>query len=800
MPDTSVNQAPLVSCEPADTKRLNGKRYVSGEIRYLDDAVPSSCMHLAFVRSPYAHARLRNVDTTRARQIEGVVAVYDGQDTQAAMEQLVCMVPAALSGTPGSLKLPCLTRDLVRYAGEPVAIVVAVEEWLARRAAEQVDVEYDVLPPMLDLKSATAEDAVPQHPDLPGNVAMTGAVTEGNASGALEAAPYVVEGRVLIGRSSAVPLETRGCIAQWDHAQERLVVRVALQTPHSFRADLARQLRLLEGDIHVQTPPLGGAFGFKFAGMPEEPLTCLAALLLKRPVRWVESRAESLIVGAREYEASYRMGLEADGRVTGLIVELAANIGALAATPGPLMAFVAATTFPGPYHIANLDVRWRAVMTNKGPWNGARGYGKEATCLILECAMDTAAGKLGLDPIEMRRRNLLRPEQFPHRTSTMTVDSGDYQAALDLVLSLSGYETRRALAKAARPASQFRLGLGVSFELTPEGFDSGGSLARGFETVTVRLDTSGQATVLTGVTSPGTGSETAIAQLVATQLGLPTSHVRVVQGDTDTTPYGSGSFSSRAVITAGTAAWLSAGDLRAALTKAAAILLRAEPLEIEVADGFYRVAGQPGRCVPVGHLPRMLRSLGQAIPGIGEPQLEATRTYGPQNLQSIPDEAGRLQIYPTYSYSVHVAEVEVDLETGATKLVNFTAVHDCGTVINRSMVDGQLHGAIAMGIGLALYEEESYGPGGVGQSVGFKHYMVPRVKDVPDIRIGHICTPSPFTRLGTKGAGESGVGGAAAAIVGAIRDAVGGNDKSVQLPMTPPRVFRQISAARLEAS
>ena len=391
--------------------------------------------------------------------------------------------------------------------------------------------------------------------------------------------------------------------------------------------------------------------------------------------------------------------------------------------------------------------------------------------------MDTAASKLGLDPVEIRRRNLLRPEQFPHRTSTMTIDSGDYQAALELVLRLSGYEARRALARAAPPAGQVRLGLGVGFELTPEGFDSGGSLARGFETATVRLDTSGRATALTGVTSPGTGSETAIAQLVATQLGLPTAHVRVVQGDTDPTPYGSGSFSSRAVITAGTAAWLAAGDLRATLTNAAAVLLRADPLEIEVADGFYRAIGAPERCIPVSHLPRTLRSLGQALPGIGEPQLEVTRTYGPQNLQSIPDETGRLQIYPTYSYSVHVAEVELDEATGATKLLNLTAVHDCGTVINRSMVDAQLHGAIAMGIGLALFEEECYGPDRIGQSIGFKHYMTPRVKDVPAIRVGHICTPSPFTKLGTKGAGESGVGGAAAAIVGAIRDAIGGNTR-----------------------
>jgi aerobic carbon-monoxide dehydrogenase large subunit len=769
-------------------RRLDGARIVRGTTRYLDDAVPAGCLHVAFARSPHAHALIDAVDLSAAAAAPGVVWALSGKTAAGLIGDLICLLPEALTGAGGPLMLPCLPAQRVRYAGEPVAMVVAETEDAARRAAELVALACTPRPPLLDVSSATAPGAPPQHPQLATNVVMSSAVRDGDAAAALAAAAHAVEGQVRLGR--AVPLEPRGCIAWWDDEAGRLVVRAATQQPHGLRAELARQLQQPESDIRVLAPPLGGGFGFKFPGLPEEPLTCLAALHLRRPVRWVETRAESLLVGARDYQASYRVGFDRRGRVTALSVDLDADVGALSATPGPVMPAVAAGTFPGPYDVGHVEVRWRAVMTNKGPWNGARGFGKEATCVVMEAALDDVARVTGLDPAEVRRRNLLRPEQLPHRTSTMTLDSGDYPRALDMALELADYPALRAR-QARQPAEgPLRTGVGVAVELTPEGIDYAGSLSRGFETATVRLDTSGNVVVLTGVTSPGTGSETAIGQLVASRLGIPVAAVRVIQGDTDRTPYGAGSFSSRAVMTGGTAAWLAAGDLRQQLVTAAAALLGAEPGAVEAAEGLYYVRDEPARAIPLGPLVSAVRTLGAALPGLGGPQVEATRTYGPGNLQSIPDETGRLQQYPAYSYSVHVAAVEVDIETGTTRIERLAAVHDCGTVINQALVDAQLHGAVAMGVGIALFEEERHDGQGRPLATDFKRYLLPRLQDIPELRTGYLESPSPFTELGTKGAGEGGVGGSAAAIAGAVRDAAGGGH--LRLPLTPERVLELI--------
>lgn len=779
------------------TRRLGGDRFVSGRARYLaDEALPPGCLHAAFVRSGHAHARIKAIDAGPALAQPGVRAVLTGADAADLIGDLVCLIPPALSGAEGPLTLPCLPAEHVRYAGEPIAVLVADSAELARRACDLVLVEYEVLAPILTVEEALRADAVRQHPQLPSNVLMAAPVLAGSGADALGDCLHVVAGTVEMGRGNAVPLETRGCVADWDSATGRLSVHVATQQPHALRANLARQLRLAESDIHVVAPNLGGAFGFKFPGLPEEPLVCLMAVRLGRPVSWSESREEALLIGAREFHAAYRIGFDDNGRVAALAVDLDANVGALSATPGPIMPAVAGATFPGGYDLPNVDVRWRAVMTNKGPWNGARGFGKELTTMVLECAMDDVARHLGEDPAYVRRTNLLRAEQLPHRTSTMTLDSGDYRRALDLVLDLGGYRKLRASQHDQDPLSRVRHGIGVAFELTPEGIDYAGSLSRGFETATVRLDTTGTVTVLTGVTSPGTGSDTAIAQLVAGQLGVGVGDVRVVQGDTDRTPYGAGSFSSRGVMVGGTAAYLAAKELRDQLAESAAALLQAPAEEIEAAEGFYRVAGSPQRCIPVAALASTVMTVGAALPGVGPPRLEVTTTYGPENLQSIPDETGRLQQYPTYPYSVHVAAVDVDLDTGCVSLRRFASVHDCGTVINQALVDAQLNGGVTMGIGIALHEEEPYTADGQPLSTNFKQYLLPRNKDVPELRIGHLVSPSPYTLLGTKGAGEAGVSGAAAAVVSAVRDAVGsGPGGTIRTPLKPPRVLAIVDEA-----
>lgn len=772
--------------------RISGDRFVRGEVRYLDDEVPAGCLHAAFVRSTVAHAEITDVDIGAALRTPGVRAVLTGAEAALLIENLVALPPGVGTGADGAVTVRCLAVDRVRFVGEPLAVVLAEGERIAAAAADLVVVSYHPLPVVLELDEALAAGAPRLHPQLPTNTLLDGVVEEGDVRAALAGAPHTVAGEVRMGRGNAVPLEPRGCIARWDTSECRLLVRAALQNPHAFRAGLARQLGLPESDIQVVTPPLGGGFGFKFVGMPEEPIVCLLALRHGCAVRWVESRAESLLVGAREYRTEYRIGFDDEARMLGLDVTLDANVGALAATPGIGMPGVAAASFPGGYDLGDYRVRWRVVLTNKGPWNGARGYGKEITTLVLESAADAVARELGIDPAEVRRRNLLHEEQLPHRTATMTLDSGDYRRVLDMALRLADYDDARRR-QDREPDPGRRLGVGLAFELTPEGRDPVGGPSRGSETATVRLDTTGRATVLTGVTSPGTGSETAIGQLVAERLGIGLEDVRVVQGDTDRTPYGGGSFSSRAVLAGGSAAWQAADRLRGVLVRAAATRFGVAEADVETRDGCY-LAGE--HSVTVAVLAHQVRAFGSSLAGLDSEQLEATATYMPGNLQSLPDESGRVQQYPTYSYGVYVAEVVVDLDTGVVSVLRVTAVHDCGTVINPRMVDAQINGAIAMGLGIALTEEELYSATGEPSSLSFKHYMLPRLPDMPDIRLDHIESPSPFTLLGTKGAGESGIGGTTAAVVAAVRDAVrGGVGQDVVTPLTPPRVLDLVDSA-----
>jgi len=776
-------------------RRLDGERFVRGAVRYLDDEVPPNCLHLAVVRSTVAHARILGLDAFVATSVPGVRAILTGAEAATTIKDLIALPSGVVPGLEGPVTVSCLAVDRVRYFGEPLAVIVADTERTAQRAAELVEVSYEPLPPLLELNEALSADAPPLHPQLRTNLLMGGVVAEGDVETALAQAPHETSGCVHMGRGNAVPLEPRGCIAEWDDGEGRLLVRAAVQTPHRLRADLARLLDLAENDIRVVAPPLGGGFGFKFVGTPEEPLVCLMALKLRRPVRWVESREESLLIGAREYHARYRVSFDDSGRMTGLAVDLDANVGALAATPGIGMPSVAASCFPGGYDITDYSVNWRVVLTNKGPWNGARGYGKEIATLVLEAAADDIARALDLDPVDVRRRNLLHSDQLPHPTAMMTIDSGDYHRVLDRALEIADYSgvRERQSQEQTRPR---RTGIGIAFELAPEGRDPAGNVSRGSETATVRLDTSGHATVLTGVTSPGTGSETAIAQLVAERLGIAVEDVRVVQGDTDRTPYGGGSFSSRAVLAGGTAAWKAADKLRHTLVQAAALHLGCPENMVAVGDGTYHISGSPGQFVAVPVLAGEMRRFGSARPGLNAEVLEATETYMPGNLQAVPDSAGRVQQYPTYSYGVYVAEVDVDIETGCVVVERLSAVHDCGTVINPRMVDAQVNGAIAMGIGVALYEEEIYTPQGQPLSTDFKRYMLPRLAEMPNITLEHIETPSPFTLLGTKGAGESGIGGTIAAIVGAVRDAIGGHRETALItPMTPARILTQIDAA-----
>jgi carbon-monoxide dehydrogenase large subunit len=510
-------------------------------------------------------------------------------------------------------------------------------------------------------------------------------------------------------------------------------------------------------------------------------------------VKWIEDRSETLLIGGREHMHRFKVGFMKDGTVTAFRNQITANVGALGCTPGWGMAFLTALAFPTGYKIPNTDVVVTIATTNKGPWNASRGYGKEATNLLMERTMDIVATHLGLDPIEVRRRNLIPSNEFPFRTNSgLNIDSGDYQELLNKAVEMIRYGEVREHQSAMLKKGRY-IGVGFGFELTPEAADIPGTLASGFDTSTVKMDPSGQVTVLTGVTTPGSGNDTGIAQIVADEVGVSLSEVTVIQGDTDLCPYGFGNSSGRSMVVGGGSAFLAARDVRDKLVKVAATMLEGDEDDVELSRGVAYMRSVEDKSVAISDVAYAIYTLSFSTAIEIDPPLESTRVYKPENISHIPDAKGRIQPYPTYSSAVHAALVEVDVETGKVQLLRIGAAHDCGVMINPLFVEGQMEGAIAMGVGAALFEIQQYGEDGALLSDRFKTYMLPRALDLPPIEMVHQVTPSPFTVLGTKGAGEAGLGGAQAAIANAVHDALRPLGVTVRnMPLAPPTVLDAI--------
>ena len=492
----------------------------------------------------------------------------------------------------------------------------------------------------------------------------------------------------------------------------------------------------------------------------------------------------------------FTVGAMRDGRIVALRDHIVANAGAVSAQAGWAMPNMSATTLGSGYTVPNVQAELHVVVTNKPPLNAARGFGKDAAHFVMERVVDLVARGLGADPAEVRRTNFIPVGAFPYRTATgLNIDSGDFPGLLDKALVALDYDALRKRQAGLRESGR-HLGVGLAFELTPESADGPGSFVSGFDVSTVRMTMTGRVTVYTGVTTPGGGNDTGIAQIVSDELGVPLSWITVVQGDTERCPCGFGNFSGRGMVTGGGSAALAARDVRAKIATVGARMLAVPVDEVEVAHGYVRATGD-GRTVPIPEVAAAVTTRAFAIASDVEPVLEATRAYKPGNIDHVPDERGRIQPYPTYSSCLHAAVVEVDAETGQTKLVDFVMVHDCGTMINPALVEGQAYGAIAMGIGAGLTERLVHDAEGRLASDRFKSYLLPRAGDLPAIRLEHQITPSPFTMYGNKGAGEAGVGGAQAAVANAIEDALAPFGVTVrEVPLPPPVVLALIDEAR----
>jgi carbon-monoxide dehydrogenase large subunit len=762
----------------ASVLRTEDRRFLTGAGRYLGDLALPRMVEAVFVRSTQPHARLVSVEgpsLLTGAQLHGRVA------------------PLVASNRVSSFRAtayPVLALDRVRFPGEAVALVVGESRREAESLAERVRVEYEPLEAVTDAEAATRPGAPALHDEAPDNVLVERSV--GNWEDfdrASREAAAVVSARFRHGRLVGVPMEGRGCLAEFEPGRRLLRVWTSTQIPHLVRTYLAAHLGLPEHQVQVIAPDVGGGFGVKTVLYPEEVAVAFAALQLGRPVRWIEDRLEHMLCSAhaREQLHDASLAVDAEGRILALRDDILCDNGAYSAMPWsagmePLMAL---GLLPGAYRVPVYCGRCRGVATNKSPHAPYRGVARPATVFVLESLLDLAAARLGMDPVELRRRNL--PTSFPHRTPAgLLLDHGSYVESLDRLCAAAGYDRlRREQAEQRRRGRYLGVGVSCFTELTGMGSATpvGPGLVHryGSESAELRMDPSGGVTLAVGVSPHGQGLETTLAQVAADRLRVPLEAVRVVHGDTAATPYGMGTYASRSAVLAGGAVIGAAEDLGQKLARIGAHLLEADPDDVELRQGGVGVRGSPGREVSLARIAEVAHFRADLLPAGTEPGLHVVRFFDPG--------------FGTFANGAHLAVVEVDPETGEVNLLRYVVVDDCGVPINPMIVEGQIQGAVAQGIGEALYEEAVYGPDGQLLTGSLMDYLVPTASEVPDSEIHHLVTPSS-TPGGFKGVGEGGTAAAPAAIANAVRDALAPFGAAVMaLPIKPDAVWRACRGA-----
>lgn len=768
----------------AAVRRKEDFRLIQGAGRFAGDGRLRDMAVMAVLRSPYACARIRGVDTAAAGGAPGVFAALSGAELNA-----MCQSQLPLAGVREYMNAVSrcpMADDAVRYEGEPVAVVVAADGYAARDALELVAVDYEPLPAVIDPERALDDDAPLVHEDLGTNLCVEGSRSIGDPAGAFAAADGVISLRLVEPRLVPNPMEPRAVTAAYDRGVGELTLWLSTQAPHTERRAIAGVLGLAESRVRVLSRDVGGGFGAKIDTYPETIIAAALAMRLNRPVQWVEERQEeftSTIHGRGEIqyvEAAYRK----DGALLALRTRFYTDLGAYCF--GGTHA-VAETLTPsggaGAYTVANLEWSVYGVYTNKMSVGPYRGYGQHATAYAAERVMDSIAARLGLDPAEVRRRNLIPAGAFPYRTPTGRVhDGGDYQRGLEMALELAGYDGLRAEQARRRERGQL-MGLGIATTVDASGFGPAGALSvrPGYETATVRVDAGGRVTVYTGASPHGQGHETTFAQIAADALARPLAEVDVVYGDTALIAQGAGTRASRSIVVGGSAVATASGQVREKAIRLAAARLRTEPQYVELRRGGFYAEDIPDRYVTWREVAEM-SSGPQPLPEGLERGLEASVFWEPESY--------------TFPYSANVAVVMVDPDNGAVQLTGFYSVNDFGVLINPLIVDGQIHGGLAQGIGAALLEEAVWDESGPLLSGSLMDYAMPLAKHLPDFTIRMLPTPSPLNPLGAKGMGETPTIAAVPAVVNAVADALAPLGVAPpDIPLKPERVWRAIRGA-----
>lgn len=763
--------------------RREDPRMLRGAGRFTDDISSAHALHAAFVRSPMAAGRIVGIDVSAARDMPGVVAVLNSADMGHMGLKAVLERPEFVATT-----MPLLAHDRVRYAGEPVVVVVAENRYLAEDAAEAVEIEIEEMPAVTSLSEIGGELPI-LHEEAPDGVLVDLQMFEDEMLDAvLEEAPLLLEKTFRSGRVHAAPMESRACLAEWVDRDEQLVLTLSTQVPHQVRTGVAQALDLPERAVRVISPDVGGGFGLKCVVGREEVVVAAVAKRLRQPVRWSEDRQENLTASfhGREQEYRVRAGFDAEGRIVGLDADILCNIGAYSAFPfscgvEPLMA---ATELPGVYKVPRYAARARGFATNKPPTAPYRGVSRPQIVMVMEGLMEEAAARLGLDRVEIRRRNTIADEDFPYLGANgITYEPGSYLQALEMCVE----ETRKHGWWESRAEEGKIRGIGLAnfSERTAYGTATMGmrkmQMTPGFEVAHVKMDASGDVVVTSGTCGHGQGHETTFAQLVADRLGIHPERIKLRQGDTDLTSFGWGTFGSRSLVIGGGSAAVAARRLADKIRKIAAEMLEADAADIELVEGYAQVMGATDARVPIDDVAATVHFRAHTLASNEEQLLEARGTADPSGM---------------FSNACHAALVEIDPGTGGVEVCDYIVVEDCGVVVNPMIVDGQVRGGVAQGIASALYEELTYSPEGQPMSGTFMDYLVPTASEIPQIAVHHLATPCDLTETGAKGMGEGGTIGAPATILSALNDALRDHGAGLRhVPVTPAELKRLVDAS-----
>ncbi|MEA2408918.1 MAG: aerobic carbon-monoxide dehydrogenase large subunit [Thermoleophilaceae bacterium] len=759
-------------------KRVEDPRLLRGDGRYIADLKLHGMVHAAVIRSPHAHARIVSIDKSEALADPRTIAVFTAADLP-EMPPLTC-IDAEETTLPFNQQV--MASDKVRFVGEPVAVIVAEDRYVAEDIMGLVDVEYEPLPAVVDPEEAMKDGAPLVHHDT--NVVDTLEYELGDPKDAMANAPHTLSERLVTQRYAAMPMETRGCIADWDERWETLTLHSSTQVPNGVKANLQTFLGLGENSVRVIVPDIGGAFGVKIQIYPEEVFISFLARELRRPVKWIEDRWEHFVGSChgREQIHDVTVGFDDDGRILSLRDDCITNTGAYLQSLTLVEPFIGVAMLAGMYQIENFEATSTVVVTNKTPMNPFRGVGHVQAAFTMERIIDLIAQERGLDPAEVRMVNLIQPDQFPLAKGIGNVlageiiyDTGDYPRVLKRALELAGYDEFRAKQEGLRAEGR-HVGIGIGAFVEETGLGP-------YESATVRVEPSGGIAVYTGSCPSGQGHHTVFAQIAADELGVDISDVKVIHGDTDLVRSGVGTYASRSAAVGGGAVRNAAGGVRKKILAVTERLVEAAASRHELADGRVQVKGSPSRSVALGDV-ALAVSPGRALPdGIEAYGLEHTDIFHPES--------------NTFSSGVHIATVEVDVETGLVNILQYVACDDSGRIINPLLFEGQTHGGVTLGIGGALLEEVVYDDEGQPRNPNFMDYLIPGIGNMPEKFItDHVQSPTYLNKDGIKGGGEGGAVGAPAAIANAVADALR-PARVTATPLTPERVFRLAQAAGL---